>query len=135
LFLRSPPLPPRHPTPTLFPYTTLFRSIGGTPGTRPPPLRGRASERAADAVVREPEPAKLRRVVEIPCVHDQRLLQETYDFCEIGVAVFQPFGDDRERVGAAQGLVGTGGVLHPAAEAARGRLHRGGIVHLHVGIG
>src|SRR5206468_7129416 len=83
LFLRSPPLPPRHPTPTLFPYTTLFRSIGGTPGTRPPPLRGRASERAADAVVREPEPAKLRRVVEIPCVHDQRLLQETYDFCEI----------------------------------------------------
>src|SRR3989449_4865979 len=37
----------RPPRSTLFPYTTLFRSLGRTPGTRGPRTRGRAPAAAA----------------------------------------------------------------------------------------
>src|SRR5256886_11906390 len=129
----------RPPRSTLFPYTTLFRSDCPFParrtrapgtclrdairGIRPRPLRGGASELAADTVIGESEPAKLGRIVEIPSVHDQRPVQKSLDHGEIGIAVLQPFGDDRQRIGATEGIVRVVGVLHAVAELMSGGLH------------
>ena len=84
-----------------------------------------------DAVILEPLRAHARGVVEIAPIHHQRPVEQRLEPVEVGIAVHQPFGDDREGVGALGRRVRIGRVDHPVAEDLPGGVHRLRIVGLH----
>src|SRR5438309_8697275 len=71
----------RPPRPTLFPYTTLFRSRAGSPGTRPRPgaAGGRGPRRTA---------ALERRFSEDLGLRDRKSTRLNYSHSSISYAVF-----------------------------------------------
>src|SRR5690606_3836200 len=67
---------------------------------------------AADGVVFQAEALDELRIVQIPAVEDDRRAELGLHHFEVWAAELLPFGDDRERIGAAQRLCGAFDELH-----------------------
>src|SRR5882762_8200187 len=99
--------------------------------SRQPRPRGRASERAADAVVGESQTTQFLRVVQVASIDDQGPLEKLLHPGEVRVAVLQPFGDDRECVGAGERVKPVAGIADAISKMMLRRLHRSRVVRLY----
>ena len=102
-------LPPRPPTPA--------------------PSRKRHA-RPADREVGKAELAHRVRLLEIPAVENDRLLEKTLHAVEVRPAKLVPLGHDQQRIGAVDRLVVLAMVADPVAEHLAGDFHRLGVVRL-----
>ena len=88
----------------------------------------------ADCEIADALPRHQRRLVEVPAVEHDRLLQRGLEAPEVGAPEFLPFGADRERVGAVErlGRARRQREVRPRAVDALRLGHRHGVVGAHL---